>query len=471
MRFCVATLLVVGSLATADEGKSAETAYLRAWYQLEVEEAPESAEGVFRKLAKDESLSAMHRAMCRVGIARCRAQLGDRAGAYVIYRSLLRTARDMPVVRARVERDLARLGPPAHDGEFQFHYRQGFQFRTGKVVEVDDADVVFRSCAGGISSVTLRAPGGITNLRRVLGREKSGLPPELLFGRVAAVVPSRLELPRESSGDSRDAETDVFILRTRDGGWAKLAITDRSEEGGWTEQMVTVRYRYNPDRPLFGPLPADAADEDGAVIFTGPFSMTLEETAREEQRAKERAEREQKRIKRRLRAAYGGGRMPVWESTQEVLLARRKHGDYEKATYSFRFGTRDDDEERVRNDWDLEFGNGSDVFMVRMVTDDRSKIERLGEMDWREIADKSNLDEPGKKTARTILGEAYLIHTVDDDTDYYTIVRVAAHKPGDRCLIEWVSLQGKELRKSPGLELDDDQEEKLMHLLRRLHDR
>src|SRR5207244_3273695 len=46
-----------------------------------------------------------------------------------------------------------RAGTP-QDGVFRFHYKQGFSFERGALCDVADADLVFSSCAGGISSIT-----------------------------------------------------------------------------------------------------------------------------------------------------------------------------------------------------------------------------------------------------------------------------------------------------------------------------
>ncbi len=141
--------------------------------------------------------------------------------------------------------------PGVRVGTFQFHYHQGWAFARGEIVPRADADVFFTSCAGGISSVTLAAPGGITNLERVLERGAASHDPDLLMETVVGVDPERVRLDREAGGDSRLPASDVFVLRLRSGGWARLAIVHRGDEGGWTDHLITVRYAWNPHAPRF----------------------------------------------------------------------------------------------------------------------------------------------------------------------------------------------------------------------------
>src|SRR5262249_9345154 len=66
---------------------------------------------------------------------------------------------------------LNRLPSESHEGSFGFHYQQGYSIELDRVVDAAEADLVFSSCAGGISSITLTAPGGILSLEGVIGRD------------------------------------------------------------------------------------------------------------------------------------------------------------------------------------------------------------------------------------------------------------------------------------------------------------
>jgi RNA polymerase sigma factor (sigma-70 family) len=150
-----------------------------------------------------------------------------------------------------------------------------------------------------------------------------------------------------------------------------------------------------------------------------------------------------------------------------TLLARQQHRDFEKATYSFRFGLRDDPDRKItHNDWDLEFGNdgakGRDQFTVNMHGGDRSRIVDLGELAWgeAEIAGLPTLpvdltdrqQERRFDNVRVVVGHSYLVRSVRvrrgkelpdgrvawrAQHDFYALFRVESHAPDDRCTIRW----------------------------------
>ncbi len=161
-------------------------------------------------------------------------------------------------------------------------------------------------------------------------------------------------------------------------------------------------------------------------------------------------------------------------SIQEWLLARTKHQDYEKATFNFEHGVRDDPELTItRNDWDLLFGNdgegaANDTFDVRMVRDDISLIADLGESTFADV-------DPGKAAELRMLdrvvarvGHTYLVHTMDTETDRVAMFRVLAHRPRDSVRIEWVAFEPRGIRTSPGLSIDTKLEQRLVLFVRTL---
>src|SRR3954468_2106351 len=71
------------------------------------------------------------------------------------------------------------------------------------------------------------------------------------------------------------------------------------------------------------------------------------------------------------------------EPRRVTLYSRRKYDDYMKATFSFKYGIRDDPDLRLtRNQWDLLYDNGDGGFSVSMGQEDRSRIVDLGDMTW-----------------------------------------------------------------------------------------
>ncbi len=144
-----------------------------------------------------------------------------------------------------------------------------------------------------------------------------------------------------------------------------------------------------------------------------------------------------------------------------TLLSRRKHRDYEKATFSFEHGVRDDPDRRItRNDWDLQYGNGEhDPLTVNMVTDDRSRIADLGPRSWDTLGDVPSLspfadNDRRDRRFRSVLalerawartGHVYLVHTRDRETDLVALFRVESLVPGDRVTISWRLIEASSL--------------------------
>ena len=458
-------VLLVGLLfaATAKGEEGAESRYLRAWYTLHVEMQPATAQAAFQSLLEKGRLSEGRRAMCRLGVVLCKSKLGKRDEAIQLLRKLREDTIGQPELHKRVLAAIARLGAGRHDGTFKFHYEQGYSFKQDKVVDATEADVVFSNCAGGISSVTLQAPGGILNLERLFRRRSTGLLAPTLLDAIASADPRRLELRKRADGDSRAPESDVFVLRTRDGGWAKLCIEHRGHERGWRQHLVTIRYSYNPDRPVFSQHPA-VRTVGGIAFMREPKSDALEDEMR---RTRQQAER-QAALEVARKRSIGGGVIPDPAKTQEVLLSRRKFRNYEQSTFSFRHGVRDDpDRKLTHNNWDLLFGNGPvfDTLDVRMVSDDKSIIMDLGESTWAALGKRKRVEHGFGTQVTADHKHIYFLRTEDTEGLYFSFVRVAAIRPGFACLIEWVSLQNRVLKTSPGLELTPDARAALKRLL------
>jgi hypothetical protein len=137
------------------------------------------------------------------------------------------------------------------------------------------------------------------------------------------------------------------------------------------------------------------------------------------------------------------------EPRQVTLLSRRTHGDYMKATFSFKFGIRDDPDYRItRNQWDLLFDNGDGGFSVGMMMGDRSRIVDLGEKSWGELEKVpvvTALPEGARAgTVSATQGHMYVVHTVNSNTDLYSVFRVDWLEPGDQCVISWVNVPSPE---------------------------
>jgi hypothetical protein len=345
---------------------------------------------------------------------------------------------------------------PAHEGEFAFHYKQGYSFLEQRVVEQDEivqADLVFESCAGGISSVTLSVPAGkLAHAARVTdlqGKDTPGagrLLPALLRGHV-----KDLDLQTRKDGRSRSPASDVFLVRTSRGEWVKLAILARAEHapGGWTKQEVSIAYSLNPDAPEF-------IEGVGDIVEAG-FEFDTRLIPEEEHPVLLRAQEEKEKRAAPFRAEIAaldaraeriGAGLPSGHKIAAVMV--RRHADalgsedpYTAATFSFEHDTRDD-RAKTRNDWDFVVGNrgpdSPDELNIRTVTDDRGQIWDLGVTSFNAALRGDVPMSEGATRATVKPGHVYLVHTLDSESDYWVLFKVLEARPGRDLIIEWVKV-------------------------------
>jgi hypothetical protein len=133
-----------------------------------------------------------------------------------------------------------------------------------------------------------------------------------------------------------------------------------------------------------------------------------------------------------------------------TLFSRRMHGDYLKAVFSFKFGLQNDPGLKLtHNQWDLLFDNGDGGFTVGMTQDDRSRLVDVGEMTWgalKKVPIVTALPEGarmGSVPARQ--DHMYVLHTLNNSTNLYSIFRVDWLEPGDQCAISWVNVPSPEV--------------------------
>jgi hypothetical protein len=350
-------------------------------------------------------------------------------------------------------------------GTFQFHYRQGWSFERGEVCAADEADVYFASCAGGLSSVTFTAPGGILSLEHVTGTDGLSPSPGRLVEGVLGVAPEAARLRSEARGDSRTPESDVFVLRLPNGGWARMAIVERVTTGYWQERPVTVAFTWNPRAPRFGDPTPDATLVSGLLLAPEAVPNRLSSrrgaaapTAREPGgqvvvvgaggRTREPSE---------LRGGAGGaggagGSVHVLASSQEVLLALARFRDVEKATYRLATGRRDELRQGAGHlSGELRYGSAGDVLEVGRP----DVLLDLGERTWEEVTaeGESFVPVPVGPARRAVAsyGRVYSV-TEGGASPVPALVRVTGLVPGERVAFEVATLDGARLRTSPGFD-------------------
>lgn len=131
---------------------------------------------------------------------------------------------------------------------------------------------------------------------------------------------------------------------------------------------------------------------------------------------------------------------------EATLTARTTFDDYQGATLSMEHGVVLDDG-RVKNDWDLLFGNdqdpAADYFTVNMVTDDRSFLVDLGNVPLDQVPE--TIDPADYATGLrgehddlpVHVGHVYVIRTVDSDTVQHAVVKVVSHSLNTSVLLRW----------------------------------
>ncbi len=138
--------------------------------------------------------------------------------------------------------------------------------------------------------------------------------------------------------------------------------------------------------------------------------------------------------------------------THTVRLHARKTPkarDYVRATMSFEYATRDD-AKRVANDWDLALmGLGVPlkpfVLDPRTVTNDKSLLWDVGDLPLAK-ADKASVKKKGVRVSvyddtraglPCLLNHTYILHTQDQDSDFWVKFRVTKLTPNRSIVIAW----------------------------------
>jgi hypothetical protein len=137
------------------------------------------------------------------------------------------------------------------------------------------------------------------------------------------------------------------------------------------------------------------------------------------------------------------------EPSRVTLYSRRKYDDYMKATFSFKYGIRDDPGLKLtRNQWDLLYDNGDGGFSVGLTQDDRSRIVDLGEMTWGGLTRVPVVESlPAGARAGSVPAvqdHMYVVHTRNSSTDLYSVFRIEWLEAGDQCVISWVNVPSPE---------------------------
>lgn len=162
-----------------------------------------------------------------------------------------------------------------------------------------------------------------------------------------------------------------------------------------------------------------------------------------------------------------------------TLLSQIAHKDFTKANFNFQLGVRGDSvSPKTGNVYDIRYGgysyNGdNDWIDVPIAHGSRSKIIDMGALDWADVFDVPVLHpspEPyggGRRSSfgngrvfqswpedtmvKPAVGHMYLLHTKDNERDFYVMFRVEALKSGDEVTISWKVVPSPEGNGQPPL--------------------
>jgi len=320
-------------------------------------------------------------------------------------------------------------------GEFQFQYDRSYSIEQGKIVPFDEGDISFVDCSGGLIAVEFQAEGGIANLEwgRSTDSVIDGCAADGLFQSVVSADPSEIVLGRRAEGDSRNPCEDVFILKTRHGGWAKLVIAVRSHQDPWKDSSVTIGYVYNPHEPVFREEAVkETIVEQGVTFDATMLSKSREALSRRQRQVLADLDRRAADVAESYAEKSGDGvRFDAILGRHHASLLNLPD-DYQVATFNFEHATRDDTE-LVRNDWDIEYGNGSSKIRAF----DMGSIWDLGAVDFDSVAIADGHSYEPADDCKAEKDHVYVIHSLDRSSDFWIKMQIVEMEKNEWIIFRW----------------------------------
>lgn len=172
---------------------------------------------------------------------------------------------------------------------------------------------------------------------------------------------------------------------------------------------------------------------DASALQPDPYRDQLDE-----RRAERLAELQRRVDKQSARSRAEGVRVRgLLERNHAATVTMLEGWDYTVSTFSFEHDTRDD-RNLTRNDWALAFRD--DQLDVVTVTNDRSRIWSLGKVRFEDWSSAIERLEDGQELIRIREQETLLVHTLDDDTDRWDLVRPVDFRKGQHLVFEWLPI-------------------------------
>lgn len=323
--------------------------------------------------------------------------------------------------------------------EFELVRGAGWSFEQERLVDPDEADVWLVRASAGMTSVVFRAAGGVVTLYDIVQDDGDSPRALSLVSGVFGCHPDAVEWEAEADSDERSPSSDALLVRTRYGGFAKLAVVARGSTGPRSTRPVKLRAWFNPASPR---LATDADREGVAVRTIGGVELAPVAVPRRTQlsvapdsatpdRPPEPPPLEPER--------RSGGVVPEPARDQEVLLSSERWGDREKSTYQFAAARRDDPGFAVtRGRWDLAYGAEGDRISVATTEGAVAAMADLGELTWDEAGSIEELPRLRDRELTARVGHVYAIRNSVSGVRA-VLLRVTGLRSGDRMAFEWIA--------------------------------
>lgn len=336
------------------------------------------------------------------------------------------------------------VGEPASAETFDFVVTGtvGIDLANARLVAPEDGDVVVNEDYRAQKQTGL---GGMDDRNR--SGDLAALSRPRLLAAIVDVDPRRRPFALGSRVSAREAA--LIVARLGDGSIFALSTVDMRRTAKGTSSRILGR---RVPAATFDPAPFDpvAARETRTVQDNG-LRFDLTAAANDPIGAEIEARNQSFRDEIDHEAALLDARglvPPEWKVRGCALrdaastVSMIRYFDYIVSTYSFVHDTRDDVGSTC-NDWEVEFrGSERPVVNVFMVTDDRSKVFDLGNLDpSASISELVAAAGAGFEQMPISAETTYLIRTLDTETDRLDLVRILAIRDSRFVIFGWKPIE------------------------------
>ncbi|MEE9392829.1 MAG: sigma-70 family RNA polymerase sigma factor [Planctomycetota bacterium] len=331
----------------------------------------------------------------------------------------------------------AKASSETRTGSFAMHYKQGYSFSNDAIVPKEEADLYFETCAGGISSIVYTSKNGVVSYpksvwsrRHLHTRQRSGqkdYTANCYFRSALALDLKSIKWSHRISCDDRRPRQDVFVVKTKGGGFALCAILERLSDGGWTKNQALVEYVWNPKEAIFDETRSANRSEGGFMIDMSAFEVDHAQVAADLKKSLEKERLESEIRARALRHGRSGdGRRVgvVLSSRFASKITKDRHLASLYSSFDFTLARNEAVPKRGRDrDFSYSPWKGSQIRLCT-VTGDRSKGWNLGNVGIGSWSLGVLRQKAPAEYLKCSAGSLLLIHSLDSRINRWTEMKV-----------------------------------------------